>query len=126
MCSKCLLFLPWAQSSAGSIVAFPLALVKGTEWETGKAARQGPADRVTEGSRLCSFFLHLEKSEHLLVDSLFLHRTEMRSTEVKMSGAEVAARTPALGQLFHRTIGDNKGNIQAGDKIIGSHLHCSH
>lgn len=46
--------------------------------------------------------------------------------EVKMSGAEVAARTPALGQLFHCTIGDSKGNIQAGDKIIGPHLQSSH
>lgn len=91
----------------------------------GEAAWQSPADRVAE-ALLRSFFLHREKSKHLLAQSLFRHRTETRSVDVKMSGAEVAARTPAQGQLFHCTIGDGKGNIQAGDTIIGQHLHCSH
>lgn len=35
MYPKCLLFLPWAESSFGIITVFPLVLVKGTERDNG-------------------------------------------------------------------------------------------
>ena len=63
VCSKCLLFPPWAESSFGSITAFPLMLVKGTEWENRESSLAKPCRQSNQGLRHFSFFLHLEK-EH--------------------------------------------------------------